>query len=301
MSSAFEMTKDQVAAAFEKMAPPTFDPEQIPRRFLNCSYGSDPLQAVDIYLPDEGDAFPVLVFLHGGSWAAGDRADGQVAPLLWGLKHGYAIVSMGYRLVPQVRYPYNLFDVKAALRWLKSNGAKYCLDPCRLAISGCSAGAHLAMMAGFTQNQAVFEDASLGCSCDIKAVVDLYGPTNFQKLDLHFEESGIPHFPPDAYGEPNVVDVLMGFSCAETLNMLRFVSPYDCVHRDLPPTLIQHGRLDPMVAYQQATELAGKIMDVAGREKVAFYLFENYGHADPGFFEEENVRRIFAFLDPILK
>ena len=301
MSSAVEMTRDEVEAAFHGMAAPPFDPTQVPRRYLDCSYGSDPLQALDIYLPDEGDFFPVLVFLHGGAWEAGGRADGQVAPLLLGLQHGYAIVSVGYRLVPQVRYPQNLFDVKAALRWLKSNGRKYHLDPCRIAISGCSAGAHLAMMAGFTQNQAVFEDAALGCSCEIRAVVDLYGPTNFQKLDLHFEESGIPRFPPGAFGEPNVVDVMMGFSCAGTLNMLRFVSPYDCVHQDMPPTLIQHGRLDPVVAYQQAAELAGKIMDVAGKEKVAFYLFENYVHADPRFFEESNVRRIFAFLDPILK
>lgn len=297
-----ELSPDEITRLTQIMTPPDLDVAQYKHFFPDLKYGNDPRQSLDLYLPDEGNGpFPVIFYIHGGAWSMGDKRDGQEKPFLAGLERGYAVVSTGYRLVPQVRYPDNLFDIKASLRWVGANAEKYNLDAKSIAIAGSSAGAHLAMMVGFTQNEAVFEGAPLENTYDIKAVVEHFGPTNFEKTDYYYETSGIPRFPRSHFGTPNILDTMLGFTCEETMNMLRFVSPYHCVHPNIPPILMQQGQYDPIVNYQHATDLMEKIYDTAGKDRVVLHLFDDYTHADPRFSNEENIVRIFKFLDPIIK
>lgn len=285
---------------FARLGELTLDTEDIRRKFLNCRYGEEPLQALDIYLPDDGAGpFPVIFFAHGGGWSGGAKGDVQVVPFISGVKRGYAVISLDYRLIPGVRYPANLFDIRAALRWVAKNAGTYLLDPSRTALCGASAGAHLVMMAAYTQGQAVFDDDPDSPTCNVLAVIEQFGPTDFSKFDDHYDESGYPRA--QIPGARTSLDVLLGVQAGSIPNLLRFVNPIDNVHRGVPPTLLQHGRRDPIAPYQQAVELYEKINMIAGDGMAELDLSEDFLHADPGYAGEESVERIFRFIDKHLK
>ena len=91
-------------------------------------------QKLDIYLPEVGDGpFPVIVQIHGGAFRMGDKGDAQVNPSLEGLTHGYAVVSINYRLSGEAIFPAQIQDVKAAIRSLRANAKKYKLNPDKIA------------------------------------------------------------------------------------------------------------------------------------------------------------------------
>ena len=302
MSEIKLLSPQEIAAMFGRFAALKLDTSGIRRKFLNCPYGEEKRQSLDIYLPNKGDGpFPAVLFLHGGGWAFGDKGDAQLLPFIGGVERGYAVVGVGYRLLPQIRYPDNLFDVKAALRWTAENADAYLINPERVALSGASAGAHLAMMAAFTQGQAVFEGAPLTKTCRIRAVVDQYGPTDFLKQTAQFDASGYPRMRAPDDDAQDSVDSLLGVRLKSVPNLARFINPIDHVHPGIPPVLLQHGRYDPCIPYQQATELYDKIIRTAGHGMAELELSETYTHADPGFAERESVERIFAFLDKHLK
>jgi acetyl esterase/lipase len=289
--------ESEIKKMFARVDEAEMDVAAVRRRFTDCPYGEQKNQAMDIYLPNDGDGpYPAVLFLHGGAWISGNRADKQVAPFFKGLSRGFAVISVGYRLAPRAKYPENLFDVKSALRWLYENAATYLIDPQRIALAGSSAGAQLALMAAFTQGVPVFEGAPIGDTCPIRAVVDQFGPTDFISTERQFEESGYPRMEPPAPGKSNGADFMFGVQMDSAKNLVRFCNPIDNVHRDVPPVLLQHGRYDPVVPYQQSVELCERINAVAGGGRAELDLYEDLLHADPGFSLEPSVSRIFDFL-----
>jgi len=293
------MPPEEIEKMFARLGELTLDVSGIRRKFLDCSYGDDPRQAMDIYLPNEGDGpFPVVFFAHGGSWTGGIKNDVQVVPFMGGVERGYAVVSLGYRLIPNIRYPENLIDIKAALRWVAQNGENYLLDPERTALCGASAGAHLIMMAAFTQGQAAFGDEP-GPTCRVLAVVEQFGPADFRRFHDHYRESGFPC----AYmqGAHSSLDLLLGVEAERVPNLVRFCNPIDSVRPGIPPVLLQQGRRDPIIPYQQAVELYEKINSVAGEGMAELDLSEDFLHADPGYAAPESVGRIFGFIDKHLR
>jgi len=294
------MPPEEVERMFAPLGKMSLDIAGIRRKFLNCPYGEHQKQALDIYLPNDGDGpFPIVFFAHGGAWQRGYKEDAQVLPFMGGLSRGYAVVSLGYRLVPEVRYPDNMFDIKAALRWIAKNADTYLLDSSRAALCGASAGAHLIMMAAFTQGQVVFGDMPDEPTCRILAIVEQFGPTDFSKFHAQFDESGYPRIA--VPGAPSTVDALIGARADDIRNFLRFFNPIDNVHPGVPPMLLLHGRRDPMIPYQQAVELFKKINAVAGEGKAELEINEDFLHADMGYAAPEHVDRIYRFIDKYLR
>ena len=155
--------------------------EQIKNKWLDIGYAStSPAQKMDIYIPENGDGpFPVIISIHGGAFMMGDKADGQVNPMLEGLKRGYAVVSINYRMSGEAIFPALMHDVKAAIRYVRANAAKYKLNPDKIAAWGGSAGGYLSAMAGTSGDIQTLEDLSLGnaaFSSKVQAVVDWFGP-----------------------------------------------------------------------------------------------------------------------------
>ena len=277
------------------------DNSQIKNKFLDVKYGPDPMQAMDIYLPENGGGLsPAIVFIHGGGWSSGSKSDTQVMPFIKCLPHGYAVISVEFRPTPQVKFPDNLYDIKSALRFIKTNGSRYCVDAGRLVLAGASAGAHLALMAAYTQNIPVYEGAAITCQCGILGVIDQFGVTDFMSRKEQFDQSGYARFDDPDDTSPTSMDILMGVSCSEIENLVRFAQPVDMVHPCIPPTLIQHGRFDPMVPYQQSTELAERISVIAGADRVTIHINNDCTHGDPKFADEERVGEILEFLHRIL-
>jgi acetyl esterase/lipase len=273
---------------------PMLDTSQFERKWLDVPYAfQSRKQKVDIYLPAEGDGpFPVIAGIHGGAWQMGDKRDGQLVPMLEGLKRGYAVVSVGYRLSSDALFPSQIHDCKAAIRYVRANAARYHLDDQRIGVWGPSAGGHLAALIGTSAGVEELEDLSMGSfdvSSQVLAVVDWCGPAeSFLRMDEELIESGIGV--PDHSEADSPESRLLGRKITEVPELVRFASPMTYITTDVPHFLIQHGSQDPVVPVQQSERFAAAIEGVAGAGKVILEVFEGVGHhGDPVFETEDNV------------
>ena len=137
--------------------------------------------AGDFYKPAGASNVPVVVAVHGGAWKVGDATDFQYwGP--WLASRGIAVYSIEYRLVrgEQNRYPAAVFDVRAAVQFVRANAKRLGLDPARIALMGASAGAHLSALVALAGEKPVFraghlDDPYKDTSTEVKAVVAAYG------------------------------------------------------------------------------------------------------------------------------
>lgn len=288
-------------------APPPADTSFVKRKYLDIPYAHlSPSQKLDIYLPDEGTGpFPVIITIHGGAFMGCDKADMQVLPMLEGLKRGYAVVAINYRLSWEARFPALVQDVKAAVRWVRGNAQKYKLNPQQIAAWGGSAGGYLSTMLGTSAGVSELEDLSLGNPdqpCNVQAVVAWFGPTDFLKMDEQLAENGLEPPPGLRHNEPNSPEsLLLGQLISQVPEKVRAANPETYIHPDMPAFLLQHGTRDPVVPVQQSIEFAAKLKQVLGEDRVTLELLEGAEHADVRFEAAQNVARVLDFLDEHLK
>ena len=286
---------------------PDADTRHVKRKHLDIPYADlSPAQELDVYLPDEGEGpFPVIVSIHGGAFMGCDKADMQVLPMLEGLKRGYAVVAVNYRLSWETIFPALVHDVKAAMRWVRGNADWYYFDPERIAAWGGSAGGYLSAMLGVSDGITELEDLSLGNPDEpssVQAVVDWFGPTNFLKMDEQLAASGLaPMEGTEHSGAHSPESLLLGAKITDIPDRVRDANPATYVRDNTPPFLIQHGFKDPVVPVQQSMELAAKLREVCGDDRVILDLIEGAEHGDPKFEAPENVEKVLDFLDQHLK
>lgn len=279
---------------------PQADISHIRRKWLDLSYAqTSPAQKLDLYLPDAGDGpFPVVLHIHGGAFATGDKRDIPLEPFLGGLRRGYAVVSVNYRLSGEAIFPAAVQDLKASLRWLRANLRDYHLDPDRIAACGGSSGGNLAAMLCLTANVRDLEDAGL-CNAEVpanvQAGVDWFGPTDFLKMDEQLAESGLG--PCDHNQADSPESRYLGAPLAQIPEKVRLANPISYIHSKMPPILIQHGRIDSLVPVQQSILLAEAIEKRVGRDRFELDILEGASHGDPLFGTDENMSRVFSFLD----
>ena len=286
---------------------PQANTDHIKRKILDIPYASlSPAQELDIYLPDEDHGpFPVILSIHGGAFMGCDKSDAQVMPMLEGLKRGYAVVAVNYRLSWEALFPALVHDVKAAVRWVRANATKYCFDLERIAAWGGSAGGYLSSMLGTSAGIPEMEDLSLGNPdqpSNVQSVLDWFGPTNFLKMDEHLAASGMLPPPGFRHSEANSPEsLLFGQNITEIPEKVAAANPETYIRPGTPPFLLQHGTIDPVVPVQQSIEFAAKLRNLLGGDKVELELFEGAEHADERFETPENVARVLDFLDSHLK
>jgi acetyl esterase/lipase len=277
----------------------------IKNKYLDISYAQlSDAQKLDIYLPNEGDGpFPVILSIHGGAFMAGDKRDAQVTPMLKGLKCGYAVVSINYRLSDEAVWPAQIHDCKAAVRWVKANAGKYNFNPDKIVAWGGSAGGHLSAMLGTSGDVRELEGMELGNtdqSSRIQAVVDWFGPTDFLKMDEQLKDSGIKN--PMQHSIPGSPEsALLGINLQDAPGLVKEANPETYISSDDPPFFIQHGLEDNLVPYQGSVLIARKLGIALGYEKVYLELFPATGHGGPAFYTEKNLNKIFSFIDQYLK
>ena len=141
---------------------------------------------LDLYLPGAASGrAPVVLWTGGSAWMAdtGKRTAPGVAAQL--LPAGYAVAGVSIRSSSQVQFPGQLHDIKAAVRWLRANAAKYNLDPDRIGIMGDSSGGWTTAMAALTGDAPELEGTVgvTGVSSKVQAAVAFYPPTNFLAMD----------------------------------------------------------------------------------------------------------------------
>ena len=264
----------------------------IKNKILDVAYANkSEAQKLDIYLPEVGDGpFPVIVQIHGGAFRMGDKGDAQVNASLEGLTHGYAVVSINYRLSGEAIFPAQIQDVKAAIRFLRANAKKYKLNPDKIATWGGSAGGHLAAMAGTTGDVKEFDDASLGNvneSSKVQAVVDWFGPIEFNQMDPQFRASGKGKTDHDEANSPE--SELVGKQITNAPELVKRASPATYISKNDPPFFIQHGTEDPLVPVEQSKNFYSELIKVLDKDKVSLILLEGAGHGGPQFGTAENL------------
>jgi acetyl esterase/lipase len=283
--------------------PPQADVNHIRRKRLDLAYASvSPSQRLDLYLPDGGrNPYPVIVSLHGGAFMGGDKRDIQVYPMLEGLKRSFAVVAANYRLSGEAGFPALVHDGKAIVRWVRAHAAEFGLDGGRIAAWGGSAGGYLSVMLGTSAGIVELEDLSLGNQaepCNVQAVVDWFGPTDFLKMDEQLAAAGLP---PEAGMEHNgpvsPESLLLRAPITEIPDKVRAANPATYIREGAPPFLIQHGTRDAIVPAQQSVELAASLRRSVGEAQVTLELFEGFEHGDPRFESPENVSRVLDFLE----
>jgi acetyl esterase/lipase len=244
-----------------------------------------------MYMPTvSGSNRPAVLFVHGGGWAAGDKAGfGSIASLL--AKGGYVCFSANYRLVTDQgnRYPAQIDDVQRAVRWIRLNASKYGLNPKHIGAIGDSAGGHLVSLLG-TRDTRDNSDKSLAkYSSRVSCVVDMYGPTDFNA-----GEGSISKFAAE------IVYKFLGKKPAEDAKLYREASPVTYVNKKSSPFLIFHGTKDELVPMEQSQRIYDKL-HAAGVE-VTLIKMQDDGH---GFALPDNqkkfARETISFFDRHLK
>ncbi len=271
------------------------DVSDIPRKFLDIPYGSaHPRQVFDLYLPQGGEApYPVLVHFHGGGFAIGDKRDFHIRPLLECLEHGIAVASCNYRRSGDAPFPAAVLDCRSFVCWLKDHGREYGVDPDRICAFGGSAGGNLSALFAMEIPQFYGEDTPRDCT--VKCAVDWFGPTDFRQMDaqarangVSFADHDLPHSPESKYAG----------GALQTLDpeYLALANPITYISDAMCPMLVQHGKLDKLVPYQQSEILVQAIREKLGDGRVTFLPLETADHDDPLYHTPENHRILFDFL-----
>lgn len=263
---------------------------------------ASPAQKLDLYLPTSAASpFPLVIFIHGGSFLAGDKAHpGGLAGADQFLAAGYAVASINYRFSSEALYPAQIQDAKAAVRTLRRYAETYRLDPARFAVIGDSAGGTLAALLGTTCGVAELEGDLPGTdtrsSC-VQAVVDWYGPIDFLSMDKQSETAGCPGRQDPA---TSPTSLLMGAAIQSVPEKVAWTNAMNFITPDDAAFLIQHGSSDCNVPPAQSQAFAAALEGTLGAEKVSLEMLPG-GHGGEVFWNPGNIQRVILFLDQVLK
>lgn len=284
----------------------SLDTSEIETQYLNVAYGTQSeTQTLNVYLPNEGEGpYPVIIAIHGGGFMMGSNTGGDLASMLEGVNHGYAVVTVNYRLSGEETFPGAISDVKAAIRYIKAHAEEYGLDANNIAVWGDSAGGNLAALAGTsgdTEELIGDNTENLEYSSEVQAVVDWFGPINFLTMDEQFAASGTTPKMGTTSSETSPESKYIGQLITEVPELVAQANPTTYITSADPYFYIQHGSADTNVPTQQSADFAEALTEVLGTEKVTFEVLEDQGHGGGTFDTEENLNKIFTWLDSILK
>ena len=253
---------------------------------------------LDVTLPKGAGPYPLVIFIHGGAWLAGDptvtnpvyRKLDFINKLLYA---GYAVSRISYRFSSEGVFPMQLHDCKAAVRFLRAHAAYFNVDANRFAAMGDSAGGHLASLVGLTGNRADLEGevGKAKASSAVQAVVNWFGPAELltmqsHRIDQNWSSVDDPKSPESR---------LIGGAVQDYPTAAIAASPVKYVHENAPPMLIQHGTADRLVPYQQSVALTAALKK-AGAD-VTLSTIEGADHCFWGVDGHGIVEDVVAFLN----
>jgi len=241
---------------------------------------------LDLYLPAGVPAPALVVWVHGGAWRSGTKAK---PPMLF-VEGGMAMASLDFRQSGEARFPANVHDIKAAVRFLRAKASQYGYRPDRIAIAGSSSGGHLAVLVGVSNGQKELEGsvgAFLNQSSDVAAIVDYFGASNLTTILAQSTPHGLSVRRP-------ALELLLGALPDAEPSLARLASPVTHVDRGDPPLLIFHGDQDPQMPINQSHELQGAY-EKAGLD-VSFDVVHGAAHGGDAFFSPDRAARALAFL-----
>ncbi|MEN9222756.1 MAG: alpha/beta hydrolase [Thermostichus sp. BF3_bins_97] len=205
-----------------------------------------------IYMPPDQPlaqgTYPGVLVIYGGAWQRGSPAqDAEFNRLL--AAQGYTVIALDYRHAPHYRFPTQLEDVQAGVRFVQEHAQELGVDPQRLAVMGRSAGGQLALLLAY-------HDPDQGSQlAPFRAVIDFYGPVD---LTLGYEDPPRP----DPINTRAVLEAFLGGSPATMPERYRQASPIEWVRPHLPPTLLIYGGRDHVVQPKYGQLLAERLQQM---------------------------------------
>jgi len=264
-----------LASAELKAESPTPNTSRVETRLDVPFLAEGRAEKLDLYLPKNGQAgekYPAVLLIHGGGWKEGDKR--QAREIEFGTTladNGYIAASVNYALRSAGKFPINLQDCKNGIRYLRAHAEELGGDPDRIAVMGGSAGGHLALMVAYTA-----DDPNLappqpypGISDKVSCVIDFYGIT-----DIESRKKTDPEGKPT---EPRGVEPEVQSIFGSTPQDWKKASPSGHLRKNLPPTLILHGKKDTTVDRDQSQLLAEELKK-AGAEYELVWL-NQAGHS----------------------
>lgn len=243
-------------------------------------------QSLDLIIPQKRkkEKLPVIVYIHGGAWKAGNKNQGQRHLSAFVESGHYIGVSVGYRLSSESKWPSQIHDCKAAIRWIRGNAKEYGMDTTKIGALGHSAGGHLVSMLGTTSGVKALE-GSLGQhtneSSKINCVINFFGPSAF--LEMSKFPSRIDH---DAANSPE--SQLIGGALQSNKKKALQASPIYYTSKDDVPFLHIHGTNDQLVPYNQSVIFNKKLLEKGCSSTLI--TIKGGGH---GGFKDEKIKNLW--------
>lgn len=272
---------------------------QAEKTWLDVDYVGDNIigHKMDIHVPDNGkDSHKVVVLIYGSAWFSNnskvDAFNSYGKQLLDG---GFAVVSINHRASVEAKFPAQINDVKAAIRFIRGNAAKYGFDTSFIGITGYSSGGHLSSLAGTTNGVKTKKfgkvkvdiEGSLGAytkeSSHVDAVVDFFGPIDVSRMERC--ETYKDDKSPEA--------VLLGCSPSKNQDLSKALSPMSYIDKNDPKFLVIHGDADPVVPYCQSEFFAKALKDKGVLEDFITVPGGNHG---PVTFNDYTFQRMVNFF-----
>ncbi|MCC6539291.1 MAG: alpha/beta hydrolase fold domain-containing protein [Bryobacterales bacterium] len=276
------------ASAFAQQAPAPTVPDTV-EALLNVEYSrvGEPV-AMDIYRPKTKGPHPAVLAIHGGGFRGG-RRQSYAALCIRLAERGYVAATASYRLSPKHQFPAALEDVKAAVRHLRANAAKYNVDASHIGVTGASAGGTLALLLGSLGGLPHYEGTGphLDQSSKVQAVVNYFGATDFTRI---YDRGG------------DAADVLPLWLGGDQKHARRAHIESSALYWVTPasaPTLTVHGTRDPLVPYDHGLWITTRLQEAS--VEAAMETMLDAGHGFRGADAERAEARLMLWFDRYLK
>lgn len=272
---------------------------QSEKTWLDVDYVGDGIEGhkMDIHVPDDGkESHKVIVLIYGSAWFSNNaKASAFQSYGKQLLDGGFAVVSINHRASTEAKFPAQINDVKAAVRYVRGNAAKYGFDTSFVGITGFSSGGHLSSLAGTTNGVKTKKfgkvkidiEGSLGAytkeSSRVDAVVDFFGPIDVSRMERC--ETYKDDKSPEA--------VLLGCSPSKNPDLSKSLSPISYIDKNVPKFLVIHGDADPVVPYCQSVFFAKALKDKGVLEDFITVPGGNHG---PVTFNDYTFQRMVNFF-----
>jgi acetyl esterase/lipase len=273
---------------------------------FDIAYGTlHAAQKVDVYTPKAVAPFPVVVLIHGGGWVQGDKQEYRTSQKTEALlAKGYAVVAVNYRLSGVAKFPAQIQDVKAAVRWIRANATTYKFNPDKIGAWGTSAGGHLTALLATSGGINALEDLTQGDatkSSTIQAAVDWFGPTDFLQMDAQTiaQGCGANNATHNLASSPE--SSLMGYAIQTQPTLVQVANPITYVTSNDPPMYIAHGLGDCTVPRVQGQILYDALFAAKGATDIKINMLTASGHGTGQFEDVAFVNVMVDFFDKYLK
>jgi acetyl esterase/lipase len=232
--------------------------------------GTDRKLLCDIWRPADGKTTGLAyIYLHGSAWAIGDKDYGTRSFFSHLVAQGHTVMDVAYRLIPETDIYGMVGDAKRAVAWMKANAGQYSVDPEKIVLGGGSAGAHIALLAGYTPEYPALTPEELkGADLSVCGLLTYYPPTDLVAGAKQYNNERKPPVPLGTKTDPKNpmlyagrLDILLGGYPEDVPDMYRLACPTTHVHPGSPPTLSLRGDRDCLNPKEGNRELYAKLVE----------------------------------------